>query len=257
MSVELHFNGINDVTACRAFHCLIAPKRWASTCRLPAARMANASECVVEVTEGMDCLSGRLPAEKHLKGNFRLSCSLLNHCQGHRRRSMPHDAKGRNADRGPRDTKPSSVLTHQHPKLDPCITRVGRTVLCWMARRSTAPSGPITDLQWTGTTTVVLRLLNLETGEIVADSSFENPQRFGGSEVMSRIQYDTEHEGKLLQRTLAGYVRHAIEGLKVDPKSIYEMVVAGNSTMRDLFFRLDVYSIGQNPYRSITEIEMR
>ena len=34
------------------------------------------------------------------------------------------------------------------------------------------------------------------------------------------------------------------------------MVVVGNSTMRDLFFGLNVYSIGQNPYRSITEIEM-
>ena len=34
------------------------------------------------------------------------------------------------------------------------------------------------------------------------------------------------------------------------------MVVAGNSTMRDLFFRLDVYSIGQSPYQSITELEM-
>ena len=32
--------------------------------------------------------------------------------------------------------------------------------------------------------------------------------------------------------------------------------VVGNSTMRDLFFRQSVYSIGQNPYRSITEIEM-
>jgi uncharacterized 2Fe-2S/4Fe-4S cluster protein (DUF4445 family) len=34
------------------------------------------------------------------------------------------------------------------------------------------------------------------------------------------------------------------------------MVVVGNSTMRDLFFGQSVYSIGQNPYRSITEIEM-
>ena len=34
------------------------------------------------------------------------------------------------------------------------------------------------------------------------------------------------------------------------------MVVVGNSTMRDLFFRQSVYSIGQNPYQSITEIEM-
>jgi uncharacterized 2Fe-2S/4Fe-4S cluster protein (DUF4445 family) len=34
------------------------------------------------------------------------------------------------------------------------------------------------------------------------------------------------------------------------------MVVVGNSTMRDLFFRQNVYSIGQTPYRSITEIEV-
>ena len=73
---------------------------------------------------------------------------------------------------------------------------------------------------------------------------------------MARIHYDTENKGKLLQRTLAGYLTHAIEEFPVDPKSIYEIVVAGNSTMRDLFFRLNVYSIGQNPYRSITEIEM-
>ena len=57
-------------------------------------------------------------------------------------------------------------------------------------------------------------------------------------------------------RTLAGYLTHAIEEFPVDPKTIYEMVVVGNSTMRDLFFRQSVYSIGQSPYRSITEIEM-
>ncbi len=101
-----------------------------------------------------------------------------------------------------------------------------------------------------------MRLLNLETGEVVADASFENPQRFGGSDVMSRIQFDTEDKSKLLQRTLAGYITHAIEEFPVDPQTIYELVVAGNSTMRDLFFRLNVYSIGQNPYQSITELEM-
>jgi uncharacterized 2Fe-2S/4Fe-4S cluster protein (DUF4445 family) len=103
---------------------------------------------------------------------------------------------------------------------------------------------------------VVLRLVNLETGELVADTSFENPQRFGGSDVMARIQYDTGHPGKLLRRTLAGYLTHAIEEFPVDPKTIYEMVVVGNSTMRDLFFRQSVYSIGQSPYQSITELEM-
>src|SRR6202167_2504744 len=73
---------------------------------------------------------------------------------------------------------------------------------------------------------------------------------------MSRISYDTDHPGRLLLRTLAGYLTHAIEKFPVDPKTIYEMVVVGNSTMRDLFFRQSVYTIGQTPYRSITEIEM-
>ena len=79
-------------------------------------------------------------------------------------------------------------------------------------RCSRESDGPIHGLAMDlGTTTVVLRLINLETGELVADASFENPQRFGGSDVMSRIHYDTEHRGKLLRRTLAGYLTHAIE----------------------------------------------
>src|SRR5436190_11373244 len=73
---------------------------------------------------------------------------------------------------------------------------------------------------------------------------------------MARIHYDGEDGTKLLQRTLAGYLSHAIREFPVDPQSIYELVVAGNSTMRDLFFRLSVYSIGQSPYRSLTELEM-
>jgi uncharacterized 2Fe-2S/4Fe-4S cluster protein (DUF4445 family) len=73
---------------------------------------------------------------------------------------------------------------------------------------------------------------------------------------MARIQYDTQHRGKLLRRTAAGYVSHAIKELPVDPQTIYELVVVGNSTMRDIFFGHSVYSIGQSPYQSITEIEL-
>ncbi len=146
--------------------------------------------------------------------------------------------------------------TNQKLKLDPAVTRSGDRILL-DGKEIDRSNGPIHGLAMDlGTTTVVIRLLNLETGEVVADASFENPQRFGGSDVMSRIHYDTHDNSKLLQRTLAGYLTHAIEEFVVDPKTIYEMVVAGNSTMRDMFFRLNVYSIGQNPYRSITELEM-
>jgi len=147
---------------------------------------------------------------------------------------------------------------HETTPLDPAVARAGDRIVDTITGedidRSTGPiHGLAIDL---GTTTIVVRLVDLETGELVADTSFENPQRFGGSDVMSRIHYDTEHPGRLLMRTLAGYLSHAIADLPVDPLSIYDVVLVGNSTMRDLFFRQSVYSIGQNPYRSITEIEM-
>jgi len=213
-------------------------------------KQGKCRECMVEVVEGMQLLSANTEPEKHLKGDFRLSCqtfvtggSGVVRCHTMRRGHMRIE---RHALGLPGSGAPM--------KLDPAVTRDGDRILIdgIEVERSTGPiHGIAMDL---GTTTIVLRLIDLETGELVADASFENPQRFGGSDVMSRISYDTDHPGRLLMRTLAGYLSHAIEKFPVDPKTIYEMVVVGNSTMRDLFFRQSVYSIGQNPYRATTSL---
>jgi uncharacterized 2Fe-2S/4Fe-4S cluster protein (DUF4445 family) len=215
-------------------------------------KQGKCKECMVEVVEGMSALSPLAEPERHLKGNFRLSCQTsVMATEGHVR---CHTMR-----RGHMIIERHSFglpISNRELKLDPAVTRDGDRILIdgVEVARSTGPIlGIAMDL---GTTTVVLRLVDLESGELIADTSFENPQRFGGSEVMSRIAYDTEHPGRLLMRTLAGYLSHAIEKFPVDPKTIYEMVVVGNSTMRDLFFRQSVYSIGQTPYQSITEIEM-
>jgi uncharacterized 2Fe-2S/4Fe-4S cluster protein (DUF4445 family) len=251
MSVELHFNNQrSDVTPGASLfeYAESLGIKVPTSCR----KQGKCKECVVEISEGMDCLSGRTPEEKHLKGNFRLSCRCrlisdrgVVRCHTMRRGEMRIERHAFELPTGPRRWK-----------LDPPVTRDGDRILLDGAEidRTTGPlHGIAMDL---GTTTIVLRLLNLETGEVIADASFENPQKFGGSDVMARIQYDTEDSSKSLQRTLVQYLRHAIEEFPVDPRSIYEMVVAGNSTMRDLFFRLNVHSIGQSPYRSITELEM-
>lgn len=220
--------------------------------RVPTSCLKNGKckECVVEVVEGMACLSGPTGAERHLAHPFRLSCQCslaadtgIVRLHTMRRGRMRIERRAL-----------ESPLAHGRD-FDPAVTRDGDRLLIdgeEIARSGGPVHGLAMDL---GTTTVVVRLFDLETGVLVADASFENPQRFGGSDVMSRIRYDTEHPGKLLRRTLAGYLRHAIEDFPVDPATIYEMVVVGNSTMRDLFFRQNVYSIGQTPYRSITEIE--
>ena len=215
-------------------------------------KQGKCKECMVEVIEGMSALSPLAEPERHLKGNFRLACQAsVAADEGHVR---CHTMR-RGHMRIERQTFGLPVSNRAF-KIDPAVTRDGDRILIDGVEvdRSTGPIlGIAMDL---GTTTVVLRLVDLETGELIADTSFENPQRFGGSEVMSRIAYDTDHPGRLLMRTLAGYLTHAIEKFPVDPKNIFEMVVVGNSTMRDLFFRQSVYSIGQNPYQSITEIEM-
>ena len=60
-----------------------------------------------------------------------------------------------------------------------------------------------------GTTTVVLELIDLETGDSVQMRSFENPQRFGGSDIMNRISYDGEFPGEL-RRAVVKALNHEI-----------------------------------------------
>lgn len=252
MSITLHFNNRAVLTSPGAAtlfdHAEALGINVPTSCR----KQGKCKECLVEVIEGLACLSQPTAAEQHLKGDFRLSCCTriaadtgIIRCHTMRRCEMKIERHALNL-----------PIPTQQLKLNPTVTREGEAILLdgVEIERSTGPiHGIAMDL---GTTTVVLRLLNLETGEVVADSSFENPQRFGGSDVMARIQYDTEDKTRLLQRALAGYLTHAIEEWPVDPKTIYELVIAGNSTMRDLFFRLNVHSIGQSPYQSLTELEM-
>lgn len=251
MSVELHFNHRRTMAARGAslFACAEALGiNVPTSCR----KQGKCKECLVEVAEGAELLSPPSAVEQHLKGSFRLACSCrieadagTIRCHTLRRGEMRIERQALNLPVRATDWK-----------LEPTVIRDGNRILLDGTEIDCRP-GPIHGLAMDlGTTTVVLRLLNLETGEIVADASFENPQRFAGSDVMARIHYDTEDASRGLQRTLAGYLSHAIEELPVAPDSIYELVIAGNSTMRDIFFRLNPYTIGQSPYQSITEIEV-
>ena len=210
-------------------------------------------ECLIEVVEGMEYLSPRAEAESHLDGPFRLSCCTTVvakqgnvRCHTMRRNPMVIADGGHSLDH----------ILAETP-LDPAVTRQGHTVLLEgepIAESDGPLLGIATDI---GTTTLVMRLVDLETGQILESQSFENPQRFGGSDVMARILYDSDHKGRLLQRTLLGYLTHAIESFDCHADDIYEMLVVGNSTMRDLLFGLNVESIGKRPYRSLTEASWR
>lgn len=252
MSVKFHLNHHSGEASPGASLFELAEKvgvRVPNSCRA----QGKCRECVIEVAQGADRLNPRTAAEAHLRGPFRLACQA--------RIAAPEGLViGHTMRRGTmRVEREACALPSQDGRpraFDPAVTREGERVLLDGETLDERP-GPLLGLAIDlGTTTVVVRLLDLETGLILADRSFENPQRFGGSEVMARIAYDENDHTHSLQRTLLGYLNHAIEELPADPESIYEVIIAGNSTMRDLFFRLSVRSIGQSPYQSVTEFEL-
>jgi uncharacterized 2Fe-2S/4Fe-4S cluster protein (DUF4445 family) len=212
-------------------------------------KQGKCRECLVEVEEGASLLSPPAPQEEHLSGRFRLSCRA--------RIAGPGIIRGHTLRRGALRIETEAVGLSSAVDVEPAVTRSGRRVRL-DGRVIAEADGPLHGLALdVGTTTVAVRLYDLETGALRATSAFENPQRFGGTDVMARIRYDGEHKGKLLQRTLLGYLGHAIQALPCDPQTIYELVVAGNPTMRDLLFGLDVGPIGVMPYRSVTEEAFR
>lgn len=208
-------------------------------------------ECIVEVIAGSGLLNSPTEYEQHLRGDFRLSCQAVIQAPHGRiafRRLQRSDLRVLEAGRalpGARRDAP----------LDPAVSRDGRHVLL-DGRPIDRNANPVYGLALdVGTTTVVIRLVDLVSGRVIATQSFENPQCFAGSDIMSRIAAAATDRERRLQRTLVAYVNQAIRRFPCEPTAIYELVVAGNPTMRDLFFGLDIQSLGQSPYRSVTETE--
>jgi uncharacterized 2Fe-2S/4Fe-4S cluster protein (DUF4445 family) len=213
-------------------------------------RTGHCHECVVEIRQGMQALGPRTEAESFLRHEYRLACQAV--------------IKDAEVDVlfTPLRRKPKILTVSQEKKidLDPVVSRRGDEVLYdgeVVDRFRGHLYGLAIDL---GTTTVVMELVDLETGRSLHVSSFENPQRFGGSDVMNRISYDGGQDARgELQRSVASAINCEIlemaGRLEFTRQEIYEIVVAGNSTMRDLLFKLDVQGIGQRPYKSLVEHE--
>ena len=76
---------------------------------------------------------------------------------------------------------------------------------------------------------------------------------------MNRISYDsTKFKGELHKTIISAInfeVGEITKKIKIRRNQIVEIVIVGNSTMRDIFFNLDVESIGVKPYKSQTEFD--
>ena len=104
-----------------------------------------------------------------------------------------------------------------------------------------------------GTTRVVLRLVDMLTGNHLAESSFDNPQGQVGPDILARIHH-AEPAGGLeeLQCLIAQEISR--EGAKLArscglaPKDIYCLAVAGNTAMTHLLLGADPHWIIREPY---------
>jgi uncharacterized 2Fe-2S/4Fe-4S cluster protein (DUF4445 family) len=105
-----------------------------------------------------------------------------------------------------------------------------------------------------GTTTVVGTLIDLVTGSELAVASRMNGQIRAGDDVIARIQRVREAPAALqdLQqaviRTLQDIIDELVEHVGAGRDAVFEIALAGNSTMQQLLLGLDCSALGEVPF---------
>jgi uncharacterized 2Fe-2S/4Fe-4S cluster protein (DUF4445 family) len=97
-----------------------------------------------------------------------------------------------------------------------------------------------------GTTTLVVQVVDLATGEVVGVETAINPQARYGADVMSRLQYELRQPGEL------GRIIRQTLGRMLGGEPLREVVVAGNTVMHHLFCGLEVEPLTHAPFLSPT-----
>lgn len=209
-------------------------------------RLGIRKECRIKVEGGSEALNKRTKAEEELDKEERLASHAVT-------KNVEHDVYVSFVQSG----FITNILTHASKTkeffLNSSIQKKGNKVFSGEKEIDNYRNGIFGIATDIGTTTVVLHLMDLEKGSVIHTSAFENPQkRIDGGNVISRILFDGKSPGKL-HTILITKINEEIKKMPVDSREIYDFVIVGNSTMRDLFFGLDVQSLGVSPYRSVTE----
>ena len=108
-----------------------------------------------------------------------------------------------------------------------------------------------------GTTTVVVKLLDMKDGRTLATKAVLNPQTRYGDDVISRIAY-AQSDAKLaeLHNAITDCINKLISQLckqaHIGAEHIYEVCVVGNTTMNHIFLGFPIAQLGQAPYRAFS-----
>lgn len=104
-----------------------------------------------------------------------------------------------------------------------------------------------------GTTTVYGELIDLKTGEILARYGDFNSQISYGEDVISRIVYSEKKDGlETLNERVLSTINTVIGKLfkksKIEPEEISTITFAGNTTMTQLFLKVNARYLRRSPY---------
>ena len=104
-----------------------------------------------------------------------------------------------------------------------------------------------------GTTRIVIRLINLQTGEAVGETGLDNPQAEIGPDVLARIHHSNRPGGLAeLQDLVVGGVNRHLDRLCRDcgcnAEDVFLVAGAGNTAMTHLFLGLEAFEIIKEPY---------
>ena len=104
-----------------------------------------------------------------------------------------------------------------------------------------------------GTTTIYGQLIDLSTGECLAEAGDFNGQISYGEDVITRIIYAEKPGGlEKLQEIVVGTINSVLEKIvrqsKVDREDISTITFSGNTTMTQLFLQIDPRNIRRAPY---------
>ena len=206
--------------------------------------------CVVRVEKGAEALSDRTAQEKEhdLGPDERLACQA---------RVVNLDV---NITVLIRDFGNYTILSESiqaEVALDPVVSKVRGSVRHESAGELDRYRGEIFGLAVdVGTTTVVAQVMDLEDGRVIATVARKNPQIEYGNDVISRIAatMNSPRGVEELQEAVVRGINEDLDRLERDtgcPRNlIYDAVIVGNSTMRDIFFGHDVHTLGAIPFES-------
>jgi uncharacterized 2Fe-2S/4Fe-4S cluster protein (DUF4445 family) len=108
-----------------------------------------------------------------------------------------------------------------------------------------------------GTTTVVIGLYDLTTGQTVGIDSVLNPQNEFGEDLISRISYINNQNDRVLQlqSMVLQCVNRSVDYLcqqnNISSKWIYQVVVAGNAAQNHIFCGINPFTLSVAPYTPV------